>query len=160
MKKIMRDLDELESLDSHLAKSVHDLNDRTREAVARNEFWVNELNPVLPEPYRTDVNGSTDLDYRYVSMNSGVRAAIGQFADHMRQREELFTTANGLRRDDAFRRRTDELVGHALQVVTEEGNVQEFLNAHDMPRIIARDPQSHFAQHLAANPGLREPQPL
>ena len=160
MKKIMRDLDELESLDSHLAKSVHDLNDRTREAIARNEFWVNELNPVLPEPYRSDVNGSTDLDYRYVSMNSGVRAAIGQFADHMRQREELFTTANGLRRDDAFRRRTDELVDHALQVVTEEGNVQEFLNAHDMPRIISRDPQSHFAQHLAANPGLREPQPL
>ena len=93
-------------------------------------------------------------------MNSGVRAAIGQFADHMRQREELFSTANRLRRDDAFRRRTDELVGHALQVVTEEGNVQEFLNAHDMPRIIARDPQSHFAQHLAANPGLRDPQPL
>lgn len=107
LKKMMRDLGKLESLDRQLTNGIHDLDDRTCDAITRNEWWVNELNFVSPEPYRSDVNGSTGPDCRYVIMNSGVKVPRAV-------RKELFIVINRMSQDAAFRREMDAFVGHAF----------------------------------------------
>lgn len=62
-----------------------------------------------------------------------VRATASQFTEHMRQHEQLLSAVKSMRQDDAFRRKTDALVGHALGWLDEVGHNHEFLAAHGMP---------------------------
>ena len=161
--KHLRKLKEYESLDEQLAAATHDYNEKTRNMLDRMDHWARELNPIIPDPQRTELFHSTDPTYRMGILINGVRAAVGQRDEYVNRLEQFFTHVNTMRHDEGFRRAVEGLIGPVREQLNQLAVDEDVAVAHNLLAALAQDPMpssARFMEPMGLRPEHREPQQL
>ena len=161
--KHLRKLKEYESLDEQLAAATHDYNEKTRNMLDRMDHWARELNPIIPDPQRTELFHSTDPTYRMGILINGVRAAVGQRDEYVNRLEQFFTHVNTMRHDEGFRRAVEGLIGPVREQLNQLAVEDDVAVAHNLLAALAQDPMpssARFMEPMGLRPEHREPQQL
>ena len=161
--KHLRKLKEYESLDEQLAAATHDYNEKTRNMLDRMDHWARELNPIIPDPQRTELFHSTDPTYRMGILINGVRAAVGQRDEYVNRLEQFFTHVNTMRHDEGFRRAVEGLIGPVREQLNQLAVEDDIAVAHNLLAALAQDPMpssARFMEPMGLRPEHREPQQL